>query len=560
MKSLTRREFVRRTALAAAATQLLTSTRAAVAPAQPAEMPGLPAGEAPVRWLDGRTPVVQPGVTWGVAWPQGVHARATEFTLLGADGAAVPVQTWPTAFWPDGSLKWTAHAMPADATRSDSYVLKAGTPAAPARALQTAESDDGILINTGVIEASIARQGEVLVPRIRRGGDEVLVQGRLVMLQQDRPDRAAATELFGGRIDGVSLEQSGPIRAVVKIEGRHANESGAAWLPFVVRLYFYAGSDAVRMVHTIVHDGDEQKQFIRGLGMRFNVPMRGDQYDRHVRFAGQDAGLFAEAVQGLTGLRREPGAAVRQAQLAGAAVPARDTWNPAVVEGLPYIPTFGDWTLFQSSADGFEIRKRTREGFTWLGSAKGRRAGGMGYVGTPQGGVAFGIRNFWQSYPAQLDIRDATKDAAEVTLWLWAPQAGPMDLRPYHDGMGQDTYAKQVEGLEITYEDHEPGFDRPEGGGADQRALSVGPGPYSGPRDFGGHGRRGAQPAAAGHHAGASASLRCFRPALAAGGSLEPGPGGFGRPARLVFRFLRAATRAAPLVRLLGLWRCHAHL
>jgi hypothetical protein len=77
--------------------------------------------------------------------------------------------------------------------------------------------------------------------------------------------------------------------------------------------------------------------------------------------------------------------------------------------------------------------------------------------------VAFGIRNFWQSHPAQLDIREAAGEAAEITLWVWAPEAAPMDLRFYHDGMGQDTYEKQVKGLEITYEDYEPGFGTPVG-------------------------------------------------------------------------------------------------
>ena len=38
-----------------------------------------------------------------------------------------------------------------------------------------------------------------------------------------------------------------------------------------------------------------------------------------------------------------------------------------------------------------------------------------------------------------------------------------MDLRFYHDGMGQDTYAEQLEGLNITYEDYEPGFGTPYG-------------------------------------------------------------------------------------------------
>lgn len=38
-----------------------------------------------------------------------------------------------------------------------------------------------------------------------------------------------------------------------------------------------------------------------------------------------------------------------------------------------------------------------------------------------------------------------------------------MDLRFYHDGMGQDTYEKQWEGLEITYEDYEEGYGTPYG-------------------------------------------------------------------------------------------------
>src|SRR6185312_14486157 len=38
-----------------------------------------------------------------------------------------------------------------------------------------------------------------------------------------------------------------------------------------------------------------------------------------------------------------------------------------------------------------------------------------------------------------------------------------MDLRFYHDGMGQTTYELQRKGLEITYEDYEPGFGTPVG-------------------------------------------------------------------------------------------------
>lgn len=463
MPPLTRREFVAKTALAAAATHLASTLRATDAP-PPAPAAPLTPGVAPLHWLDGTAPAVQPGTTWGVPWPRGTQPAGTAFALKTAAGEAVPVQSWPLATWPDGSLKWTAHAVPAGAALADTLQLAAGTPAAPAAALTVTEHADRIVIDTGVMTAELARTGSILIPRLARDGQDVATGGRLVCLLENHADPAAVrTETFAGAIERVTVEQAGLVRAVVKFEGRHATAE-RTWLPFVVRLYFYAGGEAVRLLHTIVFDGNAQRDFIRGLGLRFDVPLRGAFHDRHIRFSGQEDGLFGEAVRTLTGLRRDPGVVAKAAQIAGAATPPPATWTKGVAERLDYIPAFADWTLFQSSADGFVIHKRTRAGFTWLNAAQGQRAGGLGYVGTPAGGLAFGIRNFWQSHPAQLDIRGATGSAAEATAWVWAPDAAPMDLRSYHDGMGQDTYAKQYNGgLEITYEDYEPGFDSPEG-------------------------------------------------------------------------------------------------
>jgi len=462
MAHFTRREFVRSTVLGAAALNLVSQLKADTPPAvsaAPTAMPLKP-GIAPVRWLDGASPRYFPGSTWGVAWPRGTHAAGTSFALNGADGAGVAMQSWPLATWPDGSLKWTAHAVPAGAAPA-TFEISAGQPAAQAASLHVNETPEQIVVETGALTCQINKHGEQIIASMQRGGVEVARAGRLICLREDRSG-VPVTEEFNGAIERVTLEQSGPVRAVVKVEGKHAR-AGRAWLPFVLRLYFYSGSEAVRVLHTIVHDGDENRDFIRGLGVRFEVPMRGELHDRHVRFSGQGPGLFAEAVRGITGLRRDPGKEVREAQLAGAATPPLSAWNQPVPKLLKYVPAYADWTLFQSSCDGFEIRKRTKEGRTWLTPSRGQRAGGLAYIGTPAGGLAMGIRNFWQSYPAQLDVRGATSEVAELTAWLWAPDAAAMDLRGYHDGMGQDTYEKQLEGLEITYEDYEPGFDKPEG-------------------------------------------------------------------------------------------------
>ncbi|MEO6993839.1 MAG: Tat pathway signal sequence domain protein, partial [Lacunisphaera sp.] len=415
--SLTRREFVRSTVLAVAAAQLTRELPAATETPVPAKIKApVKPGVANIHWLDDAIPSIAPGTTWGTPWPQGQHAAGTGFALRTAKGESVPVQSWPLAYWPDGTLKWTGHAIPANEFLTPDFELSAGTPAMLSRALTVKETADTLEIDTGVIRATVAKSGRKIIPSITRGGTEILRDGHLIMLRSDSPEREATQETFEGEINSIALESSGAVRAVVKITGQHASTIGARkWLPFVVRLYFYAGGEMVRLLHTIIYNGDPKKDAISGLGIRFSVPMRGALYDRHVRFSGQEKGLFAEAVRGITGLRRDPGEEVKAAQLAGRATPPLDTWAQSVSSRLQYVPAFADWTLFQPNCDGFEIRKRTREGFTWLGSARGSRAGGLGYVGSPEGGAAFGLRNFWQSNPAQLDIRNATGDNAEIT-------------------------------------------------------------------------------------------------------------------------------------------------
>ncbi|MFP4540978.1 MAG: Tat pathway signal sequence domain protein [Opitutales bacterium] len=417
-----------------------------------------------LNWLEPNDGKVAAGTTLGTAWPMGLVDPASGFRLEDPSGQlpSVAVQSWPLAYWPDGSLKWSGHAVAPEFFEGEGFDLRPVAEAPIEGALRVVESDEVIEIDTGTMRVRVPKGGDRLIRSIDRDGHPSVRNGRLVALRQDQdraePGNPLEVAAFQSRIDRVELEQSGPQRAVVRLEGMHVSEEGRAWLPFVVRLYFYAGDASLRMLHTFIYDGDVQEDFIGGLGVRFEVPMRGHLHDRHVRFSGEEKGLWGEAVRGLTGLRRDPGEEVRAAQIAGRATPPLEEWWQRVVDGLERIPAFGDFTLFQPTPDSFAIRKRTAPGHAWLDSAYGGRASGLVYVGSPQGGAAFALRDFWQSHPSQLDVRGATTDAAEVTLWLWAPDAQSMDLRFYHDGMGLDTHEEQLAAMDMTYEDYEPGF------------------------------------------------------------------------------------------------------
>ena len=94
----------------------LSSTAAglALAAAEPADSEQAAAAEQPgtvsVHWLDGAPPLAETGLSWGVPWPRGAVRKDQTFTLTAADGKALPLQSWPLAYWPDGSLKWSGLA------------------------------------------------------------------------------------------------------------------------------------------------------------------------------------------------------------------------------------------------------------------------------------------------------------------------------------------------------------------------------------------------------------------------------------------------------------------
>src|SRR5699024_4010520 len=118
----------------------------------------------------------------------------------------------------------------------------------------------------------------------------------------------------------VSVERAGSVQAVLRLAGHH-EVGGETVLPFVLRLYVTTGSRRVRAVHSLVWDADPERLFLTSLGLRLEVPLRAAPHDRHVRLAGSSGGFLTEAVQGVTGLRRDPGDEVRQAQVDGRPAP-----------------------------------------------------------------------------------------------------------------------------------------------------------------------------------------------------------------------------------------------
>ncbi|WP_199620747.1 exo-rhamnogalacturonan lyase family protein [Paenibacillus alkalitolerans] len=386
-------------------------------------------------WL-GVHPALPAGVTWGVPWKEGELSRDTPFTLTGASGKPVPVQSRPTAYWPDGSVKWTAHSAAITDGTEEEYTLQQGGDKAEGSPLSITEAEEYIDINTGSLVCRLNRTGASLIRDIVREGKRVCSDGKLTgILEQYHTVTGVKTVkqlAFESLIAKAEVEQAGPIRAVVKLTGRHriAGES-RKWLPFTLRLYFFANLDSIRLVHTFLYDGNPHQDYIKGLGIRFSVPVSGPLYNRHVRFAG-DTGWFSESPKGLMTFRlpdRQRELYVRQT--AGQFIALDGEQDAGLAALLEDSPVWNGFKLVQNSSDSYTIVKRTKEGCGWIRSAVGRRSGGLVYIGGEDGGLAVGVRHFWQKLPSALEVDDLSKDHASLTVWFWSPDSPAMDLRHY---------------------------------------------------------------------------------------------------------------------------------
>lgn len=432
-----------------------------------------------LHWI-GPVPQTNKPVSFGIPFLKGEFKPKDRFSLTTQTGEVIPADFWPTAYWPDGSVKWGGFAaVVPGGTESVSLNTKVkGGTAIEAKNISVSETASQIRISSGDFAAYIPKRGAAIIDSLVLGGTRVAGCGQLVCTTQDKPYAEDAGSItfhnYISNIEKAEVERAGNVRAVVKLEGYYLydinqlkivpNSAGfgedktpTQWLPFIVRLYFYAGSDQVKMVHSFTYDGEQSRDFIRSLGVRFEVPMREQAYNRHVAFATQDGGVWTESVQPLSGRRilmKGMDMSFEFKQVAGERIPEPDYFDEPNRQLLHHWAKWNTYRLTQLTDQGYAITKRAHANNQWIGTHTGQRAAGYAFAGDVSGGLGVAVKDFWESYPASLQIDSATHDTAYLTAYLWAPEGGAMDLRHY-DNVAHD--------LNASYEDVQEGMSTPYG-------------------------------------------------------------------------------------------------
>ena len=419
-------------------------------------------------------------VTFGSYWEKGTlvipnfkNDVMDSFVLRNENKKSIPVQSRITAWWPDGSIKWVAHT--ADASKMGQEAALTAQIKSGEVSEETAElvsmiirrDDNWLYIDNGVLSLKVPTgkyKADTLAEDIFLNGKLRVKKALPVLYLEEQSNenstnfdldgQTKVTRAYKAAIKAVTIEEDGPLALTIKAEGsyQHQNQNK---MKFCIRMYINKDSSDIRFVHTFFFDGDEQTDFLKGLGIRFDTVLEGRPYEHHIRFAGELPFKEAAILLNSSYPRLQP--SVLKKQLDG------KTWGyPAdsdVEKAAADLPVWNRYFLYQDSADHYRIGKQTKPQCCVLSAAEGRRAHGAMEVCGENGGILLGIRDFWQKYPSGLEVTNLADDNASCTAWFYSPEAKSFDFRHYDTRSYQMTsyegfpwFGASPEGIAVTSE------------------------------------------------------------------------------------------------------------
>ena len=186
-------------------------------------------------------------VTCGIPWPPGALPAPSRLTMRDCQDRRIPLQTRVLDRWPDGSVRWILLDWHADMASAPYRLGVADSaPLAPQNPVTVRAEGDAVTVDTGAARFEVCTNDEFSFGFALVGGVPAIdpLQSRFAV--EDEKGRR-----FLPHITRMQIEEPGPVRALVHLQGELIFPGAEALAYFDARLHFYANSAVVRFELTM---------------------------------------------------------------------------------------------------------------------------------------------------------------------------------------------------------------------------------------------------------------------------------------------------------------------
>ena len=214
----------------------------------------------------------------GVPFAKGVLKANQPVALVNQADDAVPLQSRVMETHNDGSIRWLLLDYQADfePLKDSTYTLaldKKGAEVPEGHRIDTQEQGDLLIVENGVLKLEIDKTRCRPLLRVWHGG-QLVSDGELSFcIKSDKDEKFLAANDAGVKFE---VEESGPMRLLMRWEGTHKNEEGKGHFDFLVRMTVYAGKPFIRIDHTFVNRLDDPVTEVKKIIARMPVKFEGN--------------------------------------------------------------------------------------------------------------------------------------------------------------------------------------------------------------------------------------------------------------------------------------------
>jgi hypothetical protein len=339
-----------------------------------------PVGQIPITVAApaGPPPLGAPVVT-SVPFAKGQLKEARGLAVIDPAGKAASAQFEPTMRWPDGSIRWLELIFEAQAGPGKYYLTRGKTP--PGKDLLK-EAGGQLLIDTGSISFALNGNGSAQPETVSATDAQgktvpLMTGGDIADLVMTRSDGKVFKSSLDMGMRKIFIEERGPVRASVRLEGICRAEEGEGLFNYIVRWQAYAGRPEISLTVTWINATDKRAEKIRDLRVVFPYQFPPDRL-----IFGAQTGVY---------------------------------------DG----PWVKDWPVYILQEDQNQYWARatgpSQQAVNLAtGGANGEHFPGWLYLTQQKTNNSLGVfvPNFWQEYPNEIQVKDG-----EMSVGLWPERA-----------------------------------------------------------------------------------------------------------------------------------------
>ncbi|GAT34427.1 hypothetical protein TSACC_22852 [Terrimicrobium sacchariphilum] len=218
-------------------------------------------------------------VRFGFPLPKGAIFEKAGARFSDAKGSPLPAQFTVTSRWPDGSIRWllieSRIKIEANesATSYVSFAEKADGKSTD-NTLTLSQDDKTLQISTGAVTVTIDKTHFNLIAKAFGSSEKVPSAWKsdasgITLTATD----GTAYSTAALPPESIAVEESGPERITIRVDGRYGDGSGKSFMRYTTRLTFRRASPVVEIAHTHIND-DLSHEFtdIASLDLNLQAP------------------------------------------------------------------------------------------------------------------------------------------------------------------------------------------------------------------------------------------------------------------------------------------------